>query len=353
MTLNHTMFRTEFVKSDNQKFSAYWNELAASGEPRNPLYNITTTTNSLLPFEPKNLLKRTSIIEKLSSMANEGDFSFVLLENDEPILACSLLLTSDADGQRRLGYRGLGAATHFSRSALNSGSNNISSTSFATLTNYIRRLINKLEPDTIEFQDTLSCGVMSPISQYLIASGGLPIFSTARLLDLAASSQSLLRDTSMAVRGRIQWSHRNLQLTVNSDNLALYDYLKFYDLAQSSNTCETGVSLWQSNHDLKLLLQKKLGFLVSATHQGCQVGAAVFAYQNGAAQYLGCQTDSASLQKKIIASLVWRGVMHAKEAGCDELILDHHFDLCSQSLIDFDGFGGKSVPRVKVLWRKG
>jgi hypothetical protein len=100
-------------------------------------------------------------------------------------------------------------------------------------------------------------------------------------------------------------------------------------------------------------LQKKLGFLVSATYEGRHVGAAVFAYQNGGAQYLGCQTDSASLQKKIIASLVWRGVMHAKEAGCDELTLDHHFDLRSESLIDFDGFGGKSVPRVKVLWRKG
>jgi hypothetical protein len=68
---------------------------------------------------------------------------------------------------------------------------------------------------------------------------------------------------------------------------------------------------------------------------------------------LNIWVDSASLQKKIIASLVWRGVMHAKEAGCDELTLDHHFDLRSESLIDFDGFGGKSVPRVKVLWRKG
>jgi hypothetical protein len=304
-------------------------------------------------FGPKNFLESTSTIEKLSSQSNEGDFSFVLLENGEPILACSLLLTSDANGQRRLGYRGLGAATHFSRSALSSGSNNMSSRSFATLTDFMKRLIHELSPDTIEFQDTLSCGVMSPVSQYLIASGGLPIGSTARLFDLAASRRSLLRDASTAVRGCVQWGHRNLQLTVNSDNLALYDYLKFHDLVQSSNSWGTAVSLWQSNHDLKLLLQKNLGFLVSATYEGLQVGAVVFAYQNGAAQYLGCQTDSVSSQKKIIASLVWRGVMHAKAAGCDELTLDHHFDLCCESLIDFDGFGGKSVPRVKVLWRKG
>jgi hypothetical protein len=64
------MFRTEFVKSNNQKFSAYWNKLAVSGELRNPRYDITTIKR-LPPFGPKNFLESTSTIEKLSSQSND------------------------------------------------------------------------------------------------------------------------------------------------------------------------------------------------------------------------------------------------------------------------------------------
>lgn len=346
------MFQTEFVKSDNQNFSVYWNELVASCELRNPLYNLFVSDGDAASLECEHVVGGVSDVEKFSSLRTEGDFSFVLLENSEPILACSILLSSDENGQRRLGYKGLGAATHFSQSALDTSSNNISSVSFRALTEYIKRLLHELEPDVIEFQDTLSCGVMSPVSQYLIANGGLPIVSTAKLLNLAPSSRSLVRDVSKAVRSGIQWGGRNLQLSVCSDNLALYDYFKSHDLARRDGSCGIAVSLWQSKLELKSLLQSQLGFIVQATYEGIQVGSAVFACQNGTAQYLGCLANSTDWQKEIIFSLVWKGVLHAKAIACSELILDHHFDRKSESLIDFGGFGGEGAPRVKILWRK-
>lgn len=346
------MFQAELVKSGNQNFSVYWNELMASCELQNPLYNLTSSAIDAASLEYKHAVSSVSGVEDFSSLLTEGDFSFVLLENGEPILACSILLTSTENGQRRLGYRGLGAATHFSQGALKSSSNNISPASFRVLTEYIKRLLRELEPDVIEFQDALSCGVMSPFSQYLIANGALPIVSTAKFLNLASSRRSLIRDVSKAVRGGIQWGRRNLQLSVRSDNLALYDYFKSDDLTQDDGSCGIAVSLWQSKHELKALVHSQLGFIVNATYEGLQVGAAMFACQNGTAQYLGCQASSADLQKEVISSLVWKGVLHAKAAGCSELILDHHFDVQSENLIDFGGFGGESLSRLKVLWRK-
>lgn len=350
------MFHTELVKSDNQKFSTYWNELAASCELQNPLYNpisaAANSSNKVVLSKLKHSLESTSTVEVLIPGNIEGDFSFVLLENGEPILACSLLLTSDENGQHRLGYRGLGATTYFNRGALGSGSNNISSTSFRALTEHIKRLLCELQPDVVEFQDTLSFGVMSPVSQYLIASGGLPVASTAKLLSLAPSSRSLFREVSKAVRGSVQWGQRNLQLSVRSDNLALYDYLSLYDQIRRDEDNGIAVSLWQSKLDLASLMKAKLGFIVNASYAGRQVGSAVFACRNGVAQYLGCQAVSAVSQKEIVSSLVWKGVTHAKSVGCSELTLDHHFDRQSENLIDFGGFCGESVPRLKVLWRK-
>jgi hypothetical protein len=359
------MFQTELVKSDNQKFSAYWDELLASCELQNPLYNpalsVISTRVAPARSEPKDSLERnslepnslrSSVAEKPSSSGAEGDYSFVLLENGGPIVACSLLLTRDENGQRRLGYRGLGAATYFSRDALNSTSNNISRSSFKALTDYVKRLLCELDPDVIEFQDTLSCGVMSPVSQYLIANGGLPIASAAQRLNLMPSSRSLVRDMSKVARGSVQWGQRNLELSVRSDNLALYDYLALHDLIQEDESCGIAVSLWQSKQDLKTLMQAQLGFVVSATYEGRTAGSAVFACKNNAAQYLGCQITSTCPRQEIIFSLIWKGVMYAKAIGSSELTLDHHFDLQSENLTDFGGFGGQSVPRLKVLWHK-
>lgn len=350
------MFHTEFVKSDNQNFPAFWDELLASCELQNPLYNPSPSLNNdaveSSQSGTKDTLEGNSVFEKVSASYAEGDFSFVLLERGAPIVACNLLLTSDENGQRRLGYRGLGAATYFSRGALHSISNNISPSSFKALTGYVKRLLRELDPDVVDFQDTLSCGVMSPVAQYLITNGGVPIAASARQLNLTPSNRSLLRDVSKAARGSVQWGQRNLQLSVSNDDLSLYDYLALHELIEKDESSGIAASLWQSKHDLKALMQAKLGFVVSASCDGCVVGAAVFACQNGSAHYLGCQLTSTSPRKEITFSLLWKGLMYAKANGCKELILDHHFDLQSENLIDFGGFGGQSVPRLKVLWRK-
>jgi hypothetical protein len=346
------MFLTELVKVDNQKFSAYWDELVAACELRTPLCRAHSSTDEVASLESALTTDETFAVEKVSLANIEKDLSFVLLENDEPILACSLLLTSDENGWSRLGYRGFGGATHFSKSAMDASSNNMSSVSCQTVTEHIKRLSWELNPDVIEFQDSLSCGVMSPVTQYLIANGGLPTVSSARLISLVPSSRSLVRGVSKAVRGGIQWGQRNLQLSVHNDNLALRSYLKSHDLMPTKDHCSIAVSLWQSKQFLESLMKVEAGFIVNAMFEGRQLGSAVFACRSGVAQYLGCQIYSVNARNEIMASLVWKGAMHAKATGCAQLTLDHHFHPQSESLIDFRGFGGESHPRVKVLWHK-
>lgn len=282
----------------------------------------------------------------------EEDFSFVLLENGNPRLACSLTFNVDKRGHRRLGYMGMEAATHFSRKALESNSNNLSPSSAATMVAYMEQLLKDLKPDVIEFQDSLNCGVMSPVTEFLIANGGLPKVSVAKQLDLAKSSRSLLRYASKPVRSGIQWGQRKLKFSVGNDSLALASYCNRYDELNDSAGSGFPETIWQSKQCIEYMMEEGAGFLINASYLGQIVGTVLFSCRKQSAHYLGVQVSDYEFGAEVACSLIWQGLMHAKSCGCKAATLDHHFNLQSEKLVEFAGFGGDSISCLKVLWQK-
>lgn len=342
------MLELELVNANDSNFPKYWSQLLLSDGLQNTLYSEDSLAVSADTFA-----RLTPISPAFNSgqpAEDEGkNFSFVLLENDSPVLGCSLSLHENEEGLVKLGYKGLGATTHINPNALGPSSHNLSAQSFAVLQSHMNQLLQELQPDIVEFWDGVNCGVMSPVTQCLVARGGSAEFGSSWQLDTRSTSRELLRNVSKPTRSYIQWGQRNLQLSVRNDNLALYDYLtEFTSNHQDKESC-LSAALWSSDSSLKSLLSNGNVFLVNGYLDRRLVATVVFSHFGQFCQYLGSARFNTGTEQPVLHSLIWQAVLHARSLGCTQVELDHRFNLQSSELIDFSGFGGLDQTRIKVV----
>ena len=139
------------------------------------------------------------------------DFSFMVVENEQPVFGCSIT-THREKGKVHLGYYGEEASFHINRNCLRAPSNNFDPDALRLLENHVTRLIDKLRPDSIQYIDPLTCGMMSPVTQVFLSLGAVPEFRKIQLLSLGKSELELSRAISKRYRSYIHWGRDQLDL---------------------------------------------------------------------------------------------------------------------------------------------
>ncbi|MFK7862712.1 MAG: hypothetical protein AB8B95_00650 [Pseudohongiellaceae bacterium] len=335
------MLNNQLIGADHEQFLDYWRELAVFGQSHHSnatevyadaaggeVHNLEYQRSALGESEPTSL---GPISPKLKKSKIPTDYSFVLLEKGRPTLGCSLALTVEPDGKRKLGCGDGLATTYLNSRALDTQSHNISADSLAQVSRHLRTLIAELNPDVIEFRDTLRFGLLSPLTQALIVSGGLPVVSCSLIVDLTDSDRVRMKNIASLVRCHIQQAQRD------------YEFIAQIPPIIYSNPQEEFMNLAHS-----LEPKKSIGFKVEAMKCERLVAAAQFSCKQDHCRLESIKTSNESIDKQLMFGLLWSAQTHARAAGFSYLQMDRRFQELSTDECRFDHVGGVETTEMTV-----
>lgn len=298
---------TPIINSDHDDFADYWQQLYANDPLQNPLYG-----------------RRRKV--QRNSHGEYRDHSFLVLYQGQPIFGCSMTETVDEAGSRHIGYYGLEASPHSNRKGLSVGSNNFERDPVVRLQQHFAELYDSINPDSMDYLDPVSCGMMSPVTQVLLERGACPVIQAAQFIDLTQSIPVLYRNLSKRQRGLIQWGRQNLTMAIvpgacDFPSLCSNAFLR----AQVSHTylCESAIKLGNA-------------FQVQGYFKGELAALALFTFTDKCCHFLAGGSLSTAPDRPALHSLIWQAILHARQLGCEE------FDLGSAP-------NGKDVQPDKLL----
>ena len=321
------------IESTDSAFHQYWSRLYANDPLQNPLYGQQGSDRA----------------ESGNNAPQFTDRSFLVISGNEPVFGCSLTLHTDADGRKRMGYFGLEASTHVNRKSLQQTSNSFRPEAIDLLQQHIRGLIDEVKPDSLDYLDPVSCGMMSPVTQVLLEIGAKPTIYKAQLINLALSERSLLRLVSKTYRSLINWGQQNLEFSIIVGSTDGAEEISLAELFNSGNQplASIGSDFWSACQDI---LKEGNGFLVQARHNETLVANAMFVYNDMTCHYVAGEVLSNAPSRPILQSVIWEAIMHSKKLGCAQFELA--CALTKEATQEFDilpeRFGGESQTRLKI-----
>ena len=202
------------------------------------------------------------------------------------------------------------------------------------------------QPETIDFFDPVSCGIMSPVTQVLLEKGALPTVHQVQLIDLKQSNEELLANVSDECRQDITLADNNINTSVLGNDAVEV----FIETPESRQSGKLG---WLNNY-LEILSQGQ-GFLVQANVGRDILASALFVHSKRTCRHVYAdlvQDHFAGLpEKALLHRVIWQGIIEGKARGCE--LFDFgctqlDSTVCSQGLIVPADFGGVSHTRLKV-----
>lgn len=314
------------IDTENNAFNDYWNKLVAADPGQNPLYAPARDTDDVAG---------QSFI----------DHSFMVVSEQEPVFGCSLTLNQDKEGRRRLGFLGREASNLVNRRSLVKSSNNFQPEVIRLMQDHFRQLIDEVQPDTLEFLDPVSCGLMSPLTQVLLECGALPAVKKCQVLNLALPRADLLNKVDSQYRKLIEWGNENLCFDVIRGDRLEQLVSRLPELCNAAAVDDADA--WSAYREL---IEQGKGFVVQAwspeSHSGTDRISGLFIHNHHSCHYV---LDDSSLQVDdlgLLHALLWRAIMHSRNIQC------RHFDFggwaSNHSSIDAEKFGGVAHTRIKV-----
>ncbi len=325
------------IELNDTGFSQYWERLYANDPAENPMY-LQTQRKHMLPH----------------SNVEFSDRSFLVMDENEPVFACNLTSHVDKDGRKCVGYFGAEASSHVSQSSLQTPSNNFEPEAIRLLQQHINQLIEEIQPDSLDYLDPVSYGIMSPVTQLLLQRGAVPTVQTAQIIDLSLSQEKLYRAMSEECRSRVDWGLRSLSIDIVSGRRfeklkpTEVDRLLAESSEQGSNTILHNKMVFEN------LIHEGKAFLIQARYQDELVSSSLFVHTDKTAHFVFGDVLPAAPNKPVIHALVWQAILHCKAKECNQ------FDFGCSTLSDMNQttfplehskssqFGGKSQPRLKV-----
>jgi|APSaa5957512493_1039668.scaffolds.fasta_scaffold00179_16 hypothetical protein len=325
------------IESNDTRFFQYWNMLYANDPVQNPMY-----------------LQMQRRHERSHSKLEYKDRSFLVMAADEPVFACSLTSHVDEHGRKCVGYFGAEASSHVNQSSLQTPSNNFEPESIRLLQQHINQLIEEIQPDSLDYLDPVSHGIMSPVTQLLLQRGAVPTVQSAQIIDLTQSQEALYSNMNEDCRSRVDWGLRSLSIDIvsgrrfNKLKQTEVDRLFVESKGNDSNTILHNKRVYES------LIREGMGFLIQARYQGELVSSSLFVHTEKTAHFVFGDILPAAPQKPVMNALIWQGILHSKAKGCER------FDFgCSafagaskskqtQERSQSTQYGGKPQARLKV-----
>jgi hypothetical protein len=334
------------IDAQHREFSSYWGQLSSGQESP---YRINTAfaelQGTLAGRQPTTELPERGV----------KDYSFVVVRSGVPLIGCCLIFQELIETAHTVGCRSLFATSEFDATRLNATTNNLETDLFACLNAHLNKLMEKLQPDLVEFFDTLHCGVMSPVSHWLLASGARPIMCPVKVIDLKGAEQRLRQGLDKTHLDVPPWGQQNLEFqvleTAEDLDLSLCASLQLGSQGQTMGPPhnESGFQEQASNSYYRWLLDSRKAFVIQALREGKLIASSTFSMANGTAQYVASILSPDVNSKAALQSLIWQGVTHARSLGLDR------FELTSSQLQGSGeegllmGFGGETQSRFKLL----
>lgn len=318
------------IESNDADFYQHWHTLLNNDPVQDPLYGSFSGTD-----------------EKSSRQSGDyQDRSFLIISENQPVFGCSVTLHIDQWGQKCLGYFGLDAYTHVNSATLSDASNNFCPEAIRLLQQHIEHLLEKEQPEAIDYLDPVSCGIMSPVTQVLLEKGALPTVQKVQLIDLNQSRSELFAQVSKECEQNIRWADGNIQTSVFSND--------------ASEVCKEQSAVDYSIHTDRFynyleILNRGQGFLVQACLQKKLVASALFVHSNRTCQHVYSdllQNRVGPLPgKALLHQIIWQGILEGKARGCELFDFGCHkvdSSVGSLSVISPEDFGGMEHTRLRV-----
>ncbi len=318
------------IETKDSGFQRHWNTLLNNDPVQDPLYKSISQDSA----------------EQTSVRHGFRDRSFLIMKEQQPVFGCSVTLDVDRKGRKRLGYFGLDACTHVNRESLKNSANNFCPDSIRLLQSHIDYLLEEEQPETIDYYDPVSCGIMSPITQIFLGKGAQPTVQQVPLVDLNLSEEELLARMTSECRSNIRWGSSRLDIDVVRADTDQYQ--------NALNSVEYPADALRLKSYLDLL-NKGEGFLVQANCKQAMAASALFVHSNRTCQYVYADvTHARNVElaiEPILQQIIFQGMLEGKRLACQHFDFGHqHADALSKHLpsISPESFGGDVQTRLKV-----
>lgn len=326
------------IEASDSGFPRHWDTLYANDPVQNPLYMQQGR-------------KHLGITADQSLFT---DRSFLIMTEDEPVFGCSLTMHVDDQGRNCMGYFGLEASTHVNQATMLETSNNFRPEAIRLLQEHIYKLIEEIQPRSVEYLDPVSCGIMSPVTQVLLLKGGKPVVQKAQVIDLSLSQRALYRNVVKNCRRGIEWGRRNLEIEIVSgrslDKLKL-DY---------TNTMQPNTRVGLAKSDIpgrlayEKLVQQGNAFLVQGRYKDKLVSSSLFVHTDRTCHFVFADIFAESPDWSMLHVLIWEAILHSKGINCSQFNLGRYPVLDPSEPVDLKNkfiaeyFGGESHTRLIV-----
>ncbi|MFT4863333.1 MAG: hypothetical protein ACI95C_002564 [Pseudohongiellaceae bacterium] len=337
------MNQPSVIDTQHHQFSTYWQRLSSMGQSPYKINAAFSELQCTLNFDQA---------PNRPSERDSKDHSFVVVKDDKPLIGCCLILQQQTRSKRTLDCTGLFVTSEFDAQSLNSLSHNVESEVFSCLNQHLDALLAKLQPDLLEFFDSMDFGIMSPVSHWLLKTGAMPVLCPTQLIDLRASKQKLEQDLSRLNVDAIAWGEKNLTFQVldspqdlDSSVCASSEFV--YDKRLTSTPdSENPFQDQASNSYYRSLLEARKAFIIQAFADGNLIASSTFSLSKDKAHYIASIVGTNINAEPILQSLVWEGIKYSKSLGLSWA------ELTSFELDETDnplrGFGGISQTRFKL-----
>lgn len=326
------------IEASDSGFSQHWNTLYANDPVQNPLYMQLAGQH----------------LDAAAEQSFFTDRSFLIMTKDEPVFGCSLTMHVDDQGRNCIGYFGLEASTHVNRSTMSETSNNFSPEATRLLQEHIYKLIEEIQPRSVEYLDPVSFGIMSPVTQVLLGKGGKPVVQQAQVVDLSLAQRALYRNLAKSCRRGVEWGRRNLEIEIVSGR-NFYELDLDYTNAMQANT-RIGLAKLDTPSRLayEKLIQQGNGFLVQARYKDKLVASSLFVHTDRICHFVLADVFAESPDRHVLHALIWEAILHSKGMNCSQFDLGRYpilnpsesVDLKSRFIAEY--FGGESHARLIV-----
>ena len=315
------------IEASDSSFFQYWDKLCANDPAQNLIY----------------MQQRSESQNTNDSVTEFTDRSFLVMVAEEPVFGCSLTMHLDEQGRKCIGYFGREASSHVNQATMRAPSNNFRPEAIRLLQKHINQLIEEIQPDSIDYLDPVSCGVMSPVTQVLLEKGAIPIVQQAQVIDLSISKRDLQRSMTKSCRGMVEWGRRNLELEIVSGDR--------FDASLGEQVGEIYACDWAT---YEAPIKNGNGFLIQALYKGELVSNGLFVHNNKTCHLISADKTSSSIDRPVLHALIWEAMLQSKDMHCSQ------FDFGSSSVAfssarplpedEFSAscFGGESHARLRV-----
>ena len=283
----------EIIRNDNPKFSKEWHEIYKNRKE--------TVLYSLLNIEYQ---------KKYLSETDVKDLSFIVYEEDQPIVAVILSLEIYADNLTKLS--GFGNPICYIELAPNeSDMNKVQK----KIKEELDDILSNHKISSISYRDYLWNNTISYLGKYFLEKGatGTPFYT--QIIDLSLNEDQLRKGIRKSYKSLINWGKKNLKLQLlQADNITQGHIDAFRQLHIEVAERETrSKDTW----DIQLeMVQNNEAFILFGKLENKLVSAGLFMYNSNTCYYGVSASKRELFEKPLFHYLMWQAILHSKKIGC-------------------------------------